>query len=145
MQGVRIYEMPSCKMVSSGVGMFGEDRFERFSEWFSAQKAGMFPRDFLFWDGSGFHWLYLYEDGMDVPEEFDIIDFEGGMYAVAADVDQKTDMELMKREVDAFLSDNGFERDSSRAELGNIISSPRIQKIMGYEQMDYYFPVRERG
>lgn len=105
----------------------------------------MFPRDFLFWDGSGFHWLYLYEDGMDVPEEFDIIDFEGGMYAVAADVDQKTDMELMKREVDAFLSDNGFERDSSRAELGNIISSPRIQKIMGYEQMDYYFPVRERG
>ncbi len=145
MQGVRIYEMPSCKMVSSGVGMFGEERFERFSEWFSAQKAGMFPKDFLFWDGNGFHWLYQYEEGMAVPEEFDIIDFQGGMYAVATDVDQKTDMELMKREVDAFLGANGLERDSSRAELGNIITSSRIQRILGYEQMDYYFPVKGKG
>ncbi len=24
MQSVRIYEMPACKMVSSGIGMFGE-------------------------------------------------------------------------------------------------------------------------
>ena len=27
MQGIRIYEMPACKMVSSGKGMFGEGNF----------------------------------------------------------------------------------------------------------------------
>ena len=28
MQIVRIYEMPDYKMVSSGIGMFGEEKFE---------------------------------------------------------------------------------------------------------------------
>ena len=27
MQNVRVYEMPDCKMVSSGIGMFGEEKF----------------------------------------------------------------------------------------------------------------------
>ena len=30
MQNIRVYEMPDCKMVSSGVGMFGERKFEAF-------------------------------------------------------------------------------------------------------------------
>lgn len=144
MQSVRIYEMPSCKMVSSGIGMFGEEKFERFNEWFSKQIRGLFPKDFLFWEGTGFHWLYTYEDGMEVPEEFDIIDFQGGLYAVATDIDQKTDTELMKKEVDEFLDINGFERDATRPEMGNIITSPMAQEIMGYEQMDYYTPIRRK-
>ena len=131
-------------MVSSGIGMFGEEKFERFMEWFSLQERSMFPKDFLFWDVSGFHWLYMYEAGMSVPEEFDIIDFEGGLYAVATDIDQKTDTELMKQEVDSFLSQNGLVRDNTRQELGNIITSPMTQKILGYEQMDYYTPVKAK-
>lgn len=145
MQSVRIYEMPACKMVSSGIGMFGEEKLERFNEWFSSQKRGMFPKDFLFWEGSGFHWLYLYEDGMDVPQEFEIIDFPGGLYAVATGIDQKTNTELMKREVDQFLAENGLERDMSRSELGNVITSPLACEIMGYNQMDYYTPVKAKG
>ena len=144
MQSIRIYEMPKCKMVSSGIGMFGEEKFERFMEWFSLQERSMFPKDFLFWDVSGFHWLYLYEAGMNVPEEFEIIDFDGGLYAVATDIDQKTDTELMKQEVDSFLSQNGLVRDNTRQELGNIITSPMTQKILGYEQMDYYTPVKAK-
>ncbi len=142
MQNVRIYEMPDCKMVSSGIGMFGDENFDRFHKFFTSQKPSMFPKDFVFWDKTGFHWLYMYEDGMNVPKEFGIIDFKGGLYAVATDIDQKTDMELMKNEVDAFLSQNGFERDDSRLMLGNIISSPLVHKIMGYEQMDYYTPIK---
>lgn len=144
MQSVRIYEMPDCRMVSSGTGMFGEEKLEKFSEWFSSRKRSMFPRDFLFWDGEGFCWLYLYEEGMEVPAEFEILDFQGGLYAVSTDIDQRTDMELMRKEVDAFLDENGFERDDSRAELGNIITSPAAQSILGYAQMDYYVPVRAK-
>lgn len=54
------------------------------------------------------------------------------------------DSEQMRNEVDAFLRANGLERDTSRPELGNIITSPMAQEIMGYEQMDYYTPVRRR-
>lgn len=68
----------------------------------------------------------------------------GGLYAVATDIDQKTDKELMDQEIDKFLSENGFERDASRSELGNIITSPLAKKIIGYEQMDYYFPIKEK-
>ncbi len=144
MQNVRIYEMPTCKMVSSGIGMFGEEKFEAFNEWLSSQKRGLFPKDFLFWDESGFHWLYMYEEGMEVPQEFEIIDFKGGLYAVATDIDQQTDNELMQKEVDEFLNNNGFERDTSRSNLGNIITSPLAQEIMGYEQMDYYTPIKAK-
>ena len=144
MQSIRIYEMPACKMVSSGIGMFGEENFNIFEEWFSSQKRSLFPKDFLYWTGEGFIWLYMFEEGMVVPPELEIIDFQGGLYAVAADIDQKTDKELMNTEMDKFLSENGFERDISRSELGNIITSPLAQEIMGYEQMDYYIPVKAK-
>lgn len=145
MQNIRIYEMPACKMVSSGRGMFGEKNFNVFEEWFSAQKRSLFPKDFLYWAGEGFVWLYMYEDGMTVPSELEIIDFGGGLYAVATDIDQKTDKELMNVEMDAFFEENGFERDTSRPELGNIITSPLAKEIMGYEQMDYYFPIKAKN
>ena len=142
MQSIRIYEMPDCKMVSSGKGMFGEEYFNRFEEWLSLQKRGLFPKDFLFSGEDGFTWLYMLEDSMSVPAEFEIIDFHGGLYAVATDIDQKTDMDSMNTEVDKFLNENGFKRDDSRPQLGNIITSPAVNKIMGYDQMDYYFPIK---
>lgn len=141
MQSIRVIEMPPCKMASSGIGMFGEEKFDRFGEWFSSQKREMFPKDFLYWSGEGFVWLYMLEDSMVVPPEFEIVDFQGGLYAVATDIDQRTDKELMNTEIDEFLTNNGFERDTSRYELGNVITSPLAQEIMGYEQMNYYFPI----
>lgn len=147
MQGIRIYEIPACKMVSSGVGMFGEEKLERFDQWFSTLPRGIFPRDFLFWDAAagGFQWLYQYEEGMQVPSEFQVIDFQGGLYAVATDVDQNTDEAAMAAGVDQFLQAHGLERDLSRPQLGNVITSPRAEKILGFLQMDYYIPVKAKA
>jgi AraC family transcriptional regulator len=147
METVRIYEIPDCKMVSSGRGMFGEEKFTNFNKWFSSLPKTIFPKDFLFWDGEhgksgGFHWLYQYEKGMDVPKEFDIIDFKGGLYAVLTDIDQKTDMEALDAQRDDFLKVHGFEIDKTRSELGNIITPPSAEKVLGYNQMDYYTPIR---
>ena len=124
--------------------MFGEGKFSLFEEWMSSQKRGLFPKDFLYWAGDGFVWLYMFEDGMVVPPELEVIDFKGGLYAVATDIDQRTDRELMNQEIDRFLDETGFERDTSRPELGNIITSPLAQEIMGYEQMDYYTPIKAK-
>jgi len=57
-------------------------------------------------------------------------------------IDQKTNRDLMNMEADRFLRENGFERDASRLEVGNIIPSPLAREIMGYEQMDYYIPIK---
>ncbi len=34
--------------------MFGEEKFNHFEEWFSTQKRGIFPKDFLYFDGNSF-------------------------------------------------------------------------------------------
>lgn len=149
MQAIRIIEIPDCKMVSSGVGMFGEERFTAFHDWFTALPPTIFPQNFLFWDDSaapdgavGLHWLHVCADGMQVPQSLDIIDFAGGLYAVATDVDQRTDMTALDAARDAFLAENGLQVDESRPRLGNIITTPRTAEILGYEQMDYYTPVK---
>jgi len=146
MEIVRIYEIPDCKMVSSGPGMFGEEKFGRFFEWFHSLPAQIFPRDYLLWDDETQKhiWLYLYENGLNVPDEFEIIDFKGGLYAVSTDIDQQTDMEAMKKEKEAFFETHRLEVDSSRPELGNIFTTPLAEEVLGYYQMDYYTPVKPK-
>lgn len=143
MENIRIYEIPACQMVSSACGMFGEGKLERFDEWFSTLPVTTFPHDFLWFDASrgGFVWYYQYEKGMEVPAEFEIVDFPGGLYAVVTGIDGADNAEEM-RAVDAFLARHGLIKDESRASLGNIITSKAAQDKLGYCQMDYYTPVR---
>jgi len=146
METVRIYEIPDCKMVTSGVGMFGEDKFDRFAHWFASIPQSMFPRDFLGDGGPNFPgslcWYYMYEEGMDVPDDFEIVGFKGGLYAVMTDIDQQTDVEALNKIRDEFLASHGFEFDGSRPELGNIITPTSAREVLGYEQMDYYTPIK---
>ena len=147
MQPIRIYDMPPCRMVASPVGMFGEPTLDAFNTWMETQPRSLFPRDFLTWDDSdpahpGFRWYYLYEEGMTLPDGAEIVNFPGGMYAVATGIDQQTDKKAMDADVAVFLEENGLVIDPERWELGNIITSPVVQKVLGYEQMDYYYPVR---
>ena len=146
MQSVRIVEFPDCRMVSSGTGMFGDGVLERFDEWLSMLPRSIWPRDFLMWDEEkrGFRWLYLHEEGLDVPADFSVIDFPGGLYAVTTGIDQQTDVDEMRRQMECFLAQNGLKRDETRPDLGNVITSLRAREILGYEQMDYYTPVKAK-
>lgn len=143
---VRIYEIPACKMVASQPGMFGEDRLEEFSSWFGQFPRGVFPKDYLTSDkdGKGFIWLYIHNDGMEVPDNFDIIDFPGGLYAVASGIDaDNTDYANAHRAIYNFIEEKEcFEQDLSRSELGNVITPPSAQQAMGYGQMDYWVPIK---
>ena len=148
MEKVRIYDMPPCKMVSSGRGMFGDGVLEAFSEWFGTQPREMFPKDYLWFDGQGFAWYYIYHEGMEVPESFEIVDFPGGLYAVVTGKDNDSESyKAVQNALNEFLSANDrFEKDPDRAELGNIITPPQVAEALGYEQMDYYTPIRvKRG
>ena len=143
MQAVRVLWMPPCRMASSGKGMFGQDKFDRFMAWMDGQERGLHPRDYLCGDEDGLEWLYELSEGMQAPPEMEVIKFSGGLYAVTTDIDQRTDIEDMARAVDAFLEAHGLERDASRREMGHIISAPEVSAILGYEQMDYYAPVKK--
>lgn len=145
MQAIRIIKIPDCKMVSSGIGMFGEENFTAFEDWFSSLPPTKDARDFLTEADGSLEWLFLYEEGMAVPEQFPIIDFKGGLYAVSTDIDGQTDTAAMEKELQAFLQKNGFAQDVSRRRMGNIITPPEAEQIMGYQQMDYYVPVMARG
>ncbi len=147
MQLIRIYDMPPCKMIASPVGMFGEPALDAFDAWLTAQPRTLFPRDFLTFDDSdpahpGFRWYFMHSEGLTLPEGAELIDFPGGMYAVATGIDQQTDKDAMNAAVAEFLRENGLEPDDSRRELGNIITSPAVQAVLGYAQMDYYYPIR---
>lgn len=143
MESVRIYSMPACRMVSSGRGMFGDGVLETFDEWFSSFPREMFPKDFLWFDGQGFVWFYIYSEGMEVPSQFEIVNFPGGLYAVATGKDNDEEAcQAAMNAVDAFIAANGFEKDPDRVQMGNIITPPEAAKVLGYEQMDYYVPIR---
>lgn len=147
MEVVRIYEIPMCKMVASQCGMFGDGKLERFDEWFSKYPRGLSPRDFLWFDveRGGFVWYYMYQEAMVIPEEFSVVDFPGGLYAVATDVDGEDNSKALGA-IKSFITEKGcFEEDPTRTYLGNIINPPSVGEAMGYNQMDYYVPIRIRG
>lgn len=147
MENVRIYEIPACKMVASQCGMFGDGKLEKFGEWLGKLPRTMFPKDFLWYDkvNNGLVWYYMFEDGMTFPDDFNLVDFPGGLYAVATDVDGKDNQPALNAIKD-FIKEKGcFEEDPTREYLGNIITPPPANKAMGYNQMDYYIPVRIIG
>lgn len=146
MQNVRIIEIPDQQMVSSQPGMFGDGRLETFMLWMDRQARSIWPSDFLTEeqgpDGVRLRWLHLYKEEMDVPEELEMVNFKGGLYAVATDIDNGTDYAAFLEEVKEYLDAHGLEIEPGRPQLGNVITPPKAQRLLGYCQMDYYFPVR---
>ena len=92
MEGIRIIELPKCKMVSSGYADDGNPfaeggKLDSFSIWFSSMDAGrtdkFFPRDFMWFDREKQRlvWYYALTDGITDTGGFDVVDSEGGLYA----------------------------------------------------------------
>jgi hypothetical protein len=142
---VRIYFMPDCKMVSSGDGNFGDETFDHFDRWMSKQTVfPIFSYDFLRQgDKPGtFNWNYVYDPRMQVPDEFEIVDFKGGYYAVITGIDGKrADAAMQIR--DEYLKKHRLVIDDTRPAFGHVLSGYElIKQTLGAGQMDYWFPVR---
>ncbi|MGI6200685.1 MAG: AraC family transcriptional regulator [Christensenellales bacterium] len=144
MQIVRVVELPAGKMVESGCAMFGQGPLERFSQWMSVQPLDLCPQDFLWYDQrrGGFVWHYYYRPGMDVPEDFGLVEFPGGLYAVVTDIDGQSDDPQRQAVADFLAAHPAFARDEARPELGNVITPPAAQSALGYGQMNYYTPIK---
>jgi AraC family transcriptional regulator len=156
---VRIIELPACKMVTSGPAG-GDDIFapegvlSRFSEWFSEYDKGradhFYPRDFM-WSPpeGGFQWGYAVDEDPVDTGGFSVIDFPGGLYAAAISVDADgSDHDRVYNRIQAWVRDSGcfvLDETDLRRSLGHITSPPYVKDLMGYEQMDLYFPIAIRS
>lgn len=158
MEQVRVIKLPKCKMVCSGVQKnfdFSENgELGKFGYWWTEKDKNrhdkFFARDFLWYDAAadGLNWGYFVYDGLDT-DGYEVIDFEGGYYAVASykDGDEKDNMNTYNYLVEWAKNSNGFDFDTSRPGLGQIVSPPddEAKKALGYEQMDCYVPIKIRA
>lgn len=143
MEYIRLQYFPACRMVTSGKGFFGDENFTRFEKLLAMeQKNAPYPSDFLTGDEHGMEWLYLYREGMDTLG-MEVVDFPGGLYAVVCGIDAQSNAAEMAA-VAEFMEQHGLVRDDSRPDLGNIIGDARTQAVLGYEQMDYFTPVKKK-
>lgn len=143
MEYIRLQYFPACRMVTSGKGFFGDENFSRFEKLLAKeQRTSPYPQDFLTGNEQWMEWLYLYRDGMDTFG-MDVIDFPGGLYAVVCGIDAQSNAAEMAA-VAEFMEKYGLERDNSRPDMGNIVGNRETQAVLGYEQMDYWTPVKKK-
>ena len=154
---IRIVELPACKMVWSGVCTekepFSENSLlRRFEAWWYRQDAlrkdRFYARDFMWWDeqARGFAWGLAVSE---IPEDtggYEVIDFPGGLYAVANFVDDDSDpgggLAVYTMITDWLQSSGCFEADKNRYCLNHFIGTPKSKEAMGYGQQDLYTPIR---
>ena len=143
MENIRLIDFPACRMVTSGTGFFGDKNFTQFEKLLAAEAVKYpYPLDFLTGNAHGMEWLYLYREGMDTFG-MEVIDFRGGLYAVVCGIDAQSNAEEMAATA-VFMEKHGLVRDDSRPDMGHIIGNTETQAVLGYEQMDYWTPVKKK-
>ena len=149
---IRVVLLPECKMVSSGYGFFGEEKFDRFDRWFSnVSKNSMWemPQDFLWYDpekGSSVWWYVKPDYDLDT-QDFDIVDFEGGMYATAVSRDgDDEDGNRVHAGIKKWIEKSGvLELDvrPGHYTMCHIITDNRVKEALGFYQLEILVPVKK--
>lgn len=148
---VRIVLLPLCKMVSSGYGFFGEDKFDRFEKWFSSLKKETWemPKDFLWYDpekGNSVWWHVKPDYDIDT-QDFDIIDFEGGMYATAVSRDgDDEDGNRVYEGIKKWIEKNDtleLDERPGHYTMCHIITDENVKETLGFYQLEILVPVKK--
>ncbi len=151
---VRIVRLPKCRAATSGAPDATFSKVWDFAGWWNEydkkRKAAHYaPMDFLFGENGGLVWQMLVED--DATKEdcggYDVIDFEGGLFAVCTSIDADDESQKAAyRQIVDWLEDTGFALDDShpeRTHMGHMINPcPEIEKGLGYQQYEIFVPVK---
>lgn len=153
--GIRILRLPKCRMVTSGMETGAPfapgSRLNLFSDWFSKIDGSdrFMPGDFLWYDADapGMEWWYVYSEGMSTAG-FDVVDFEGGLYAAAISIDEhESDGTRVYEGIKAWIAERGFALDERPRHLTmfHIPTPPEAKKTMGFNQLDIFVPIKGKG
>ena len=154
---IRIIEFPKCKMVTSGYckmadGPFApEGQLTRFEEWWSAydktRADRWFMRDFIM-NGheEGIIWYYAVPDDAVIDCEYEIVDFEGGLYAAdVAVLGDTQDEGRVYGAIKEWIAQSGlFDLDErpGHYDLSHGITPQAAAKAMGHMQLDIFVPIK---
>ncbi|MFZ6028326.1 MAG: transcriptional regulator [Chloroflexota bacterium] len=149
---VRIIELPAVKMARSGQG-----DLNAFDRWWSAlaaqDKSSLFPKDFLWFNAAlgCFEWLYAIPGELEDTGGYEVFDFPGGLYAVAACQDNDAEVEKTNRLIhewiarsEVFTEETNSGGQNPRYDMGHVITPPQAKEMMGYGQMDLFVPIAYR-
>ena len=150
---VMIIKIPRFRAVTSGLVSWDEI-FDVFGPWQEAH-SHLFKEiifdcpDFLTGKEDKFEWIWGIKDSVaesDV-EPYKIIEFEGGLYAVAVCIDGDGEShDKVRIRVERWLETTNFVEDTNRAKMGHMIyPHDDIMKGLGYHQMNLYLPIKLRG
>lgn len=159
MEGIRIIELPKCKMISSGYAddgnPFTEDgKLMTFSKWWSAldekRTDKFFSRDFMWFDREKERlvWYYALTDGVTDTGGYDVVNFEGGLYAahISKDSDE-SDGERVYAGIKEWVAQSGcFELDERPGyyDVFHVTTPKKAAEVMVYNQLDLYVPIKPK-
>ncbi len=148
---IRIIEIPKLKMISSGFGSQKDFKNREFERLFPGWEQTIFPYDFMSYDAGRqqiIWYLALTGDRKIDPGKFEVIDHEGGFYAVGSAIDgNETDGTRVYNEIKEWVAaSETFELDErpGHGTMFHISTSPNVQKVLGYNLLDVFVPIRPK-
>lgn len=152
---VRIVQINPFKAFSSGADTI-ENVMGAFQQWQEehnhlVRKMMYGAPDFLwFEEDMKAVWIWAVEDWVTKEDTapYELIEFEGGLYASAMSVDGDDDMGgRIYSGILKWLEDSGFELDErpGHRTMGHMLNpTDDIRNALGYNQMDMYVPIKIR-
>ena len=110
--------------------------------------------DFLLFKNDKAEWICVVKDNVTDADvsPFTLIDFQGGLYAMAVSIDEDKDsLQKVEDKVGRWIESTNFEFDKGRDvmfnmpylyEEGKDTAYMDIEKGLGYKQMQRYFPIK---
>ncbi|BCJ97143.1 GyrI-like domain-containing protein [Anaerocolumna chitinilytica] len=151
MQNIRIIKIPQLKVVSSGA-ITNMEEFEAFDKWWSKIDVSHYitPRDFMWYNEKEkcMEWVFAVPDNYNNFDKYKLIDFPGGLYAVATSKDTEEDCNNTKEQIRKWVIESGcFELSTTnndittRYTMSHVITPKIFNTKMGYHLTDNFVPI----
>ena len=148
---IMIVRIPKFRAVTSGVVTFEELFGGDFMPWQESHNDLFKPvifnsSDFLCGKEDKAEWIWAVKD--EVTEEdtypYRIIEYPGGLYAVAVSVDGDGESHnKVRSKTEKWLENTNFVIDNDRELMGHMIyEDDEIKEGLGYNQMNLYAPIK---
>ncbi len=147
---IMIVRIPKFRAVTSGAIPF-EEIFGEFQDWQEAHNNLFQPvifdaPDFLCEFNGSLQWLWRIRDEITQEDTapYDIVEFSGGLYALAVSIDGDDESgSKVMRKIEKRIEKTNFVIDESRTTAVHIIyGDDEIRKGLGYDQMNFYAPIK---
>lgn len=150
---IMIVRIPKFRAVTSGLMTFEELFGGGFGPWQEAHNHLFKPvifdsPDFLYGKDGKAEWIWALKDEVTEADThpYEIIEYSGGLYAVAVSVDGDGESHnRVRRKTEKWLESTNFIIDSDRELMGHMIYvDDEIKEGLGYHQMNLYAPIKLR-